>query len=365
MRQPLIIKKTTYRYSLTRAGYTDSNITVPLSLKWFYKTRLQEDYIYNPKVNCTLIAEDKILYFSTLENTFCAFDSVKKEYKWRYNTIGNVYAGATLSGDDIIFGDTKGYLYCLDKGTGKVLWQNKFNNEIISSPLPIEDKVFFTDMGDSLYSASKDSGNILWKRELESYLQNIVMRDISSPSYKDGFIYQGFSDGYLYCFDANTSKEKFRKKIKNKGKAFYDVDAPAVIDGNTVYSSSYDGAFLAVSADKPETKWQITIKGNGYSAFNNDCLIVSTNEGSLYSIGKDFGNIVWERALSPNLTPPIITDKYIFVASEDYLYVVDISNGEVQYEYEPGSGINSELCIVGNNLYFLSNKGYLYCLESK
>jgi outer membrane protein assembly factor BamB len=355
--------KTTYRYNVKRSGYADLNITPPLKLKWFFNTNLKKDYIYNPKVNCSLIGEGDTLYFGTLENSFCAFDAAKKEYKWRYNTVGDVQSSAVLFGDKIFFSDTKGYLYCLNKETGEVIWRNEFKNEILSSPLAVEDKIFFTDMDDVLYCITKDSGSILWKVEINNYLRSVVIRAAASPSYGNGLIYQGFSDGYLYCYDMVTSNEVFRKKVKGSG-ILYDVDSPAAVDGNTVYSSSFDGNFMAINALNSTTKWEIKISGNGYPAFNDDSLIISSNDGILYRVDKDFGSIIWERQLSKNLTPPVITDDYVFTASQDYLYVVDIKSGEVRYEYEPGSGINSELCLINDYVYFMSNKGYLYCFNT-
>ena len=357
-------EKTTYRYDIKRSGYSSLSIAPPFVLKWFYNTNPKKEFIFSPKISYSLVGEGNILYLGTLGNNFLAFDTVKKEYLWQYETYGIVQAGATIEGDRIFFGDSKGYFYCLNKNTGAIFWQNKYANEILSSPLVVADKIYFTDMDDSLYCISVDNGIIKWKVEIENYLSNIVMRGSTSPSYNNGYIYQGFSDGYLYCFDANTSKEIFRKKVKENGK-FTDVDAPPAIDGDVVYSSSFDGNFMAVKLTAPETKWQIKIKGNGYPSYNKDSLIVSSTDGVLYKVDKEIGNIIWEKELSFDLTPPIVTDKYVFVASNDYFYVLDINSGEILYKYEPGSGISSELCLIDDNLYFMSNKGYLYCFKSK
>jgi outer membrane protein assembly factor BamB len=303
-----------------------------------------------------------MLFFGTLEESFCAFDTNKKAFKWCFKTRGSVHSGATLSNDRIFFGDTKGFMYALLADSGELKWQHEFDNEILSSPLVIDGVLFFTDMADTLYSLLADSGELKWKVENESYLKNIVMRGIASPSYSEGLLYQGFSDGYLYCYDSETSEEKFRKKVKETG-IFYDVDSPAAIDGDTVFTSSFDGNFIAIDAKSPKSKWELEIPGNGYPAFNKDDLVVSSSEGSLFKVNKEFGNVIWHTRLSKNLTAPIITDDYAFVASDNYFYVVDIANGEVKYEYEPGSGISSELCLINDNIYFISNKGYLYCFK--
>ena len=357
-------QKVTYRYDFKRSGYTDAQVRPPLELGWFFNTNLSDEYIYNPKINCSLIGEGSRLYFGTFNKTFTAFDTEKRAIIWQFKTEGDVHAGATMDGEKIFFGDSKGFLYCLNKNSGKLMWQRSYDNEILSSPLVAADRLYFSDMSDTLYSISTQTGDAKWKVAVENYLNNIVMRGVTSPAYSDGLIYQGASDGYLYCFDAETSEEKYRKKVKGGGK-FYDVDAPAAVEGKVVYSSSYDGNLIAVSSDEPKTKWSAKVKGNSYSAFNKDALIVSSSEGALYRINKDVGSVVWESELSEHLTAPVITNDHIFVASEDFFYVVDINSGEVEYEYEPGSGINSELCLIGDRVYFVSNKGYLYCFKSK
>ncbi len=356
--------KLTYRYDANRSGYVDSTIAPPFALQWFINTAPAAKYVFNPKINCSIIGEGDTLYFSTLQEEFCAFDVQSKEYKWRYSTAGRVQSSATIAGDKILFGDTKGYLYCLNKLTGAVIWKRKFKVEIITSPLVVNDNIYFTDMSDTLYCVSLDAGKIIWRSSVENYLDKVVIRGTASASYSDGLVYQGFSDGYLYCYDTAAQKERFRKKVKEEG-VFYDVDSPAVIDGDTVYTSSFDGSFIAIHKDKPAIKWELKIKGNGYAAYNDDNLIVSSNGGVLYNVDKVYGTIIWEKELSENLTAPVITDNYVFTASRNFFYVVDISTGVTKYEYEPGSGINTELCVIGDYVYFISNKGYLYCFKSE
>jgi outer membrane protein assembly factor BamB len=355
-------KKAAYRYDFKRSGYVRSAIAPPFRMKWFVNTSKKDDYKYAPKVNYSLIADGDTLFFGTLEKSFCAFDTVTKEYKWCFTTIGDVHAGATLFDDRIYVGDAKGYIYCLDKVTGELKWQRAFSNEILSSPLIEGEELYFTDMNDTLYCISTKDGSLLWKADNSNFSRDIIMRGIASPSFSGGLLYQGFSDGYLYCYDIETKDEVFRKKVKDSG-IFHDVDSPAAIDGDTVYASSFDGSFIAMHLNEAKSKWELKLKGNGYPAFNDNDLIISSGDGTLYKVDKEYGGIIWEKELSINLTPPVITDDYVFVASEDYFYVVDIGDGEVKYEYEPGSGISSELCIIGDNLYFISNKGYLYCFK--
>lgn len=357
-------EKLTFRYDNNRSGYTHEKISPPLTLNWFFNTNSNDDYIFKPRVYSSIVGEGNTLYFGSNKNFFCAFDAEKKAYLWRFETNGAVESGATISGEKILFGDSKGYLYCVDKNSGKIIWQNSFKLEIISSPLIVGDKVFFSDMSDSLYCVFLDTGKLVWKKEIESYLRNIIIRGTASPSYSGGLVYQGFSDGYLYSFDAETFKERFRKKVKAEN-LLNDVDAPAAVDGDTVYVSSFDGNFAAIDSKEPESKWELKIKGNGYPAFNEDALIIAAADGALYRVDKKIGNVIWETKLSANLTAPVINDDYVFVASEDYLYVVDIKSGRVAYEYEPGSGISSEPYIYGGYVYFISNKGYLYCFKSK
>ncbi len=357
-------QKLSYRYGQSRSGYSTAKLSPNLSIKWFINTRLTDKYIFAPKMTNPLVGEAGILYFGDLEGNFCAFDISKKKIIWRQKTIGHVQAGATISDDNIYFGDNKGYLYSLNKKSGEVLWRQKYNVEILSAPLVIENEIYFTDLSDTLFCVSKDSGKRLWKVKLDTFTRDIIVRDVAAPAYSDGKLYQGFSDGYLYCFDTKTRKNLYKKMVGGI-EGINDVDTPAAVDGDTLYASSFDGNFIAIKTANAKTKWKIMLDGSGYPGFNDNDLIIASRGGTLYNVDKSFGNIIWETKLSPNLIAPVITDKYVFAASEDYLYVVDIKSGKVLFEFEPGSGINSEIYLTDDALYFLSNKGYLYCFMAE
>ncbi|MFC1856251.1 PQQ-binding-like beta-propeller repeat protein, partial [Thermodesulfobacteriota bacterium] len=292
--------KETYRYDIVRSGYADVDVSLPLKLNWFINTTIDGNYYYDPKVKCSIVGDSGVLYFGAVEQKFSAYDTATEQFKWSYQTAGNVHASATIVGDEIYFGDSKGYLYCMNKISGELEWKRRFNNEVLSSPLIVDDRIYFSDMDDTLFCVSNEAGEVIWKVESRNYVRDVVIREVTSPSYSNGMVYQGFSDGYLYCYDAKLGKEIFRKKVRREG-MFFDVDSPAAIDGKSVYTSSFDGRFIAINSTTPTSKWEIEIKGNGYPAFSGSDLIVSSSDGVLYKVDKEYGNILWEKELSPNL----------------------------------------------------------------
>lgn len=173
--------------------------------------------------------------------------------------------------------------------------------------------------GLSLYDTSHVDGTVKWSFETGGGIE-------SSPSIgKDGTIYVGSHDGYLYAISKN-GMENWKIKIGTpKEKVGYEgytsiLSSPAIGKDGTVYLASRDQYLYAISSQGEENwKFPINISFDSWASpvIGKDGTIYitsSTPKGGLFAINPD-GTEKWHFSSSPDMfnSPAIGKDGTIYI----------------------------------------------------
>lgn len=165
------------------------------------------------------------------EETLLSPESVKSLGEdWMFETRGSVYVFPTIKDDWLYVTDyplltlesvvkpkeAGGWLYALDKDTGKLRWEksiyeysgSRANIVSRSSPAVFEDTVIFGDafnvstpvhiLGNprtSVYSVDRFTGELRWKTVVEEHFAGQITQ---SPTVYNGIVYVGVSSGEIY-----------------------------------------------------------------------------------------------------------------------------------------------------------------------
>lgn len=173
----------------------------------------------------------------------------------------------------------------------------------------------------------------------------------SSPIVKNGAVYIGSEDGFLYCINEKSGNIKWKFKTNDA------VHSSASIDNNIVYFGSFDGYYYAVNATTGKEIWKFKTKGeHWYQEIGmwgmkpNDMLM----------------NDLWGFYLS---SPVMYKDKntalVIFGSSDGNMYAVDSKNGTLKWTFTINEPIHSTPVIEKENLYFGGWDGIFYALDCK
>lgn len=125
----------TYRADTARSGQTKNKLEFPLQKAWEYipsqppkpawpepgwheNNRLDFDYAHQP-----VIADGKVFWGSTADDSVRAVDLKTGEPKWIFTTDGPVRFAPQILGEKIYFTSDDGFLYCLNADTGQELWR--------------------------------------------------------------------------------------------------------------------------------------------------------------------------------------------------------------------------------------------------
>jgi len=231
---------------------------------------------------------DGVAYFGSGDGHLYALDIRSAKPKWKFDTQTLVRSSPALVDNTIYFGDMKGYLYAVDAGTGAAKWRFasegvKFNPAefgydrcaIISSPAVSSDLIVFGGRDGFLYAVDRQTGKQKWRFDHE------ISWVISSPAIFNGTVFTGTSDGrFVQAVDLNTGVEKWRFK------ATETVWSSPTICDSLVYFGDGGGNVFAVNHYNGVEKWRFKTKDRVFSSpvVADGVVYIGSDDGHLYAL---------------------------------------------------------------------------------
>ena len=167
------------------------------------------------------------------------------------------------------------------------------------------------------------------------------------------------------------------------------IYATPIVDGNLVYVSTYSGQVLTLSTDARrqnltfpqqrygEWEWDCPLDGARSNAIvadlsvREDAIYVSSSNGRVYSLDKEFGDLNWESKVLDETyeklwTSPVIQGDTLYVSTFDgHVYALSIETGELlgwSFRSE-AAGFASSPVIYGDTVFLGSFDRHLYAIE--
>ena len=145
-------------------------------------------------------AVDKyMLYVGTHESDFLALNLETQEVVWRFKDEARefpIHSSAALTDDRIIFGGQDKQIHCLERKTGKELWNFATRGQVNSSPVVVGGNRIFVGSNDGyVYEIGLNDGKQRWKEKLGRSVT-------ASPAVGEGCLVIGAegSEVEIHCF---------------------------------------------------------------------------------------------------------------------------------------------------------------------
>lgn len=145
-------------------------------------------------------AVDKyMLYVGTHESDFLALNLETQEVVWRFKDEARefpIHSSAALTDDRIIFGGQDKQIHCLERKTGKELWNFATRGQVNSSPVIVGGNRIFVGSNDGyVYEIGLNDGKQRWKEKLGRSVT-------ASPAVGEECLVIGAegSEGQIHCF---------------------------------------------------------------------------------------------------------------------------------------------------------------------
>ncbi len=143
-------------------------------------------------------------------------------------TLGGPLVSKVVINDNVFVADNFGGFYALETGTGRPLWDRKFDWPIWCSPAADDNLVYIGDSGGYLRALDKKTGQTVWDYETGGVI-------ISSPIIAGQFVVFASLDRHLYCLDHASGKLVSRRQFDQ------EIRLPAIASDGSIFVALHNG----------------------------------------------------------------------------------------------------------------------------
>ena len=252
--------------------------------------------------------------------------------------------------------------------------ENAKSNAIVADLAMSEDALYVASSNGRVYSLVKGSGDENWKREDIPVLTENAERPEklwTSPVIQGNTLYVSTYDGHIYALSLETGELLDWSFESEAG-----FTSSPVIDEDTIFLGSFDRYLYAVKIGSDVPMWKFPEEkpaGNWFWAspiINEGIVYAGCLDGKVYAIEAQTGGKLWEfDAGNAIVSPPVLIDNLLIVTDESgTVYVFDLS-AELEDEAAPlkvisiESDVRSSFCAQEGLVYIRGEDNWIYVVD--
>jgi outer membrane protein assembly factor BamB len=273
-------------------------------------------------------------------------------------------ASAAIEKGQLYVGDMNGAIYCLATADGKELWNQKLDGEVYAGPSLNGEDVLFTSEAGTLSCRNKHDGKERWQFHIEAPLR-------CTPTISGGRVVLAGCDSLLHLIDVADGKEIATVEIDGPTGA-----TPAMRD-ERAYFGTESGTFFAVGipADgekKPTVAWTYRDPQRNHpiraAAVVDKHVVVYGSQGkAIYGLDPASGQEKWKVPTRSRVesSPVIAGNRVVVATTAGKIYLLDTATGAVKWEYDAGGSFIASPAVVDGQIILGNTDGTLYCFGSR
>ena len=286
-----------------------------------------------PSGKVRISSDDKNIYVFDSKGEI---KSISKNGKktWSNKLDTNISTGITLGFNKLLLSSSDGNVFCLEKSSGEILWQYSTEGEILAPPATDGDIVAIQNIDGRVTAVDLDTGKFRW--DYRSVIPNLTLRGTSEPSFYEGFLFVGFSNGNLAKIEPRSGVTQWEIPITTSKETseigrIVDIDGNFVFSGGIAFVATFQGDIAALDARSGRFIWKektstandlLSSRGKVILIDEKDQVIAySQNNGDLEWLNKDF----YLRELT---SPKKMKSLIVYGDFQGYLHVLDTNQGE-------------------------------------
>ena len=310
---------------------------------------------------------------------------LKKVGSYSFGKLENInqlnYAPAHLS-NGLIFFDKKGNIIRYDNDT-KIVWKKNYYSKAEKKLKP---KLYFTIDKENLlvadniakyYSVNINTGKLNWIKN------SIYPFNSEIKNHKNNFFVVDYNNT-LRCYNIDDGSECWNVQTEESFTISGSKFSLIIINDLVIFNNSI-GDITAVDIESGLISWQLPTQSSSIvnktykfkiSKLVSDgkSIFFSNNKNEFYSIDVKTGTINWMNKINSNLRP-IVNENLIFTVSNNgYLFIIQKNKGNIiritnlskDYKKKKKESISPIGFVIGkNNLYLTNNDGRMIVVDLK
>lgn len=246
------------------------------------------------------------------------------------------FAGGPGAGDGlVVVGSLEGDVIALDASNGNEKWRAKVNSEVIAAPVVAQGKVFVRGNDGRVSAFDAATGERRWFHEQEG--PTLSVRGNAAITAGPSVVFVGNDDGTVTTLAMEDGRPLWSQAIgvpegRTELERMADVDGAPVLDGNTLFASSFKNETLAIEGPSGRPLWSRDHGGAGSVGVSSGLVVVADNAGTVWGLDKSTGAAMWSQAALArrSLTGVAIQGDYAVVGDyKGYLHWLKLSDGKL------------------------------------
>ena len=318
-----------------------------------------------------LFIENDIVFFDK-KGSIIRFDENRK-ILWKKNYYSKaekkLYPKLNFISHDgnILISDSIAKYYSINSNTGELNW-SKYNTYPFNSEIKKYKKKFFViDYNNTLRCYKIDDGSECWNLPTEESF-TISNSKYSLVTNNEMVVFSN-SIGDITAVDIESGLIVWQLPTQSTSilNETYDFKTSKLVsDGNSIFFSNNKNEFYSIDIKTGSTNWISDINSNITPIITRNFIFTVSNEGYLYALEKNKGNIIritnlfkiYKEKRRKNIYPIgfAIGNKNLYLTNSDgKMIVVDLQNGSIIKIEKVSSNLVSKPFIFNNNLFLIRN----------
>lgn len=234
----------------------------------------------------------------------------------------------------VVIGTLDGQVVALDANDGTEKWRAKVTGEVISAPAIAQGMVFVRSNDGRVTALDAGNGTQRWFNPRE--LPALTVRGNAAVVAGPGVLFIGNDDGSVSALAMTDGRTVWDQMVANgEGRTelerMSDVDGAPVLEGNTLFVSSFKNQTMAIEGPTGRPLWSRDHGGAGGVALTSGNVFVTDNKGGVFGLDKSSGSAMWSQTglARRGLTGPVVQGDYVVVGDyKGYLHWLRTDNGE-------------------------------------
>ncbi|MEN8821407.1 MAG: outer membrane protein assembly factor BamB [Abyssibacter sp.] len=300
-----------------------------------------------------------------------AFDTGAGATLWTQDTGYRFVAGPGMGRDQILLGTLDGEVVALDAVTGEQRWRAVVDAEVLAAPVQDRGRVVARTVDGRVVGLDADTGDAEW--EFNRTAPALTLRGLSNPILRSGSVIVGLDTGHVVSLDTRTGEVEWEQLIReptgrSELERIVDVDAQLLLDDGRLFTASYGGELVVLSAITGREIWRRNLRSYTGMAIQGDQLYVTDADGKVWALDVVSGAAIWDQSelAYRGLTQPAWYRGNLVVGDyEGYLHALSPADGRIVGRTRPGrDAILTAPRVQGERLYVLASDGTLAALEA-
>ena len=281
----------------------------------------------------TILNDDKFILVASFDGLVYLLGQNDLAIKMKYQHELNIIAGLAYQGGKIFFVDSKGYL-CAISNNGLLEWK-VFVGEVYSPPKITEKLVIVRTTNNKFVASSLIDGSEIWKYQAISPQLNI--RSWGQINSDDSALFAGINSGKIIAINLDDGSLIWERTFSppsgsSEIERANDVTSEPIVGNSIIYTISSKGKIAAISKTEGVILWDRSLSSFDGLLDNENNIFVSHNSGSVYSLFKETGKVLWRNAdlLGRDVKRgAIFKDKIMVTDYEGYIHFININTGNI------------------------------------